>query len=98
MSTDGHAQDAMGMVVKQTDNMVRIGLRCPHQHGQAYMVRGERSWVCEDSLLHAHVLAGFLRDLTTLRDPEVQALMQRWGLYYRELPIEETPEPAPKDA
>lgn len=89
MSTNGQAQVPPGMVVKQGENMVRVVLRCPHQHGQAYMVRGERSWVCSDELLHAHVLAGFLRELVNLHDPQVEGLMQRWGLYYRELPVEE---------
>ena len=92
MSTEAHAHAPMGMTVKQTENMVRIELRCAHLHGQAYMVRGERSWVCDDTLLHAHVLAGFLHELTTLHDPQVQAAMQRWGLYFRELPIEDAPE------
>ncbi len=96
MSTEKIAQPELGMTVKHTENMVRIGLRCEHQHGQAYMVRGEGSWVCKDDLLHAHVLAGFLRELTNLRDPQVQALMQRWGLYYREMPLEESAETAPK--
>ena len=96
MGTNGQArQPEMGLVVKPGETLVRVLLRCPHQHGQAYMVRGERSWVCSDELLHAHVLAGFLRELVRLESPQVRELMQRWGLYYRELPLEEgaaTPE------
>jgi hypothetical protein len=33
-------------------------------------------------------LAGFFRELIALKQPSVKELMQDWGIYYRELPIE----------
>lgn len=82
----------MGMVVKQGSGGLRIGLQCPHQSGLLYVVPGEASWVCSQDLLHAHALAGFFRELARLQDPRVHDLMQRWGLYYRERPLEKGPE------
>jgi hypothetical protein len=53
-----------------------------------YVVPAEASWVCQPENIHAHALAGFLRELVELDDPRVRELMQRWGLYYRARPIE----------
>ena len=36
----------------------------------------------------AHALAGFFRELLTLDDQRVAALMQQWGIYYRSLPLD----------
>ena len=47
------------------------------------------SWVCSAEHTHAHALAGFLGELVKLQDARVGELMQRWGLYFRELPVEE---------
>jgi hypothetical protein len=66
-------------------------MRCPHQNGLLYMVPAERSWVCSDEHRHAHVLAGFFKELSGLDDPRVRAAMNRWGLYYRERPLDEEP-------
>lgn len=79
---------AYGIAVKTGRESVRVEIGCPHQHGVLYAVRGKASWVCSDDMLHAHALAGFLRELVRLDEPAVQALMQKWGLYYRELPLE----------
>ena len=59
----------------------RVEIECAHQSGILYAVPGEASWVCSAELLHAHGLAGFLRELVALEDPRVRWLMQRWGLY-----------------
>jgi hypothetical protein len=84
-----------GLVIKQGQDMTRIALRCVHQHGLIYMVRGSKSWVCSPEHLHAHALAGFLGELVSLNDPKVKELMQRWGLYFRSLPLEGEEEAAP---
>jgi len=34
-----------------------------------------------------HALAGFFRELVALKNKEVEALMQEWGVYYRQLPL-----------
>ena len=51
--------------------------------------------MCAQEQLHAHSLAGFLGELVKLQDPRVKGLMQRWGLYFRELPREEEEENVP---
>lgn len=65
----------------------RIKLECDHQKGILYMVPAEGNWVCSDSLMHVHALAGFFGQLTKLNEPIVTELMQRWGLYYREVDL-----------
>ena len=80
---------AYGLTVKPGHEMVRLDLSCPHQNGVLYAVPAEGSWVCHRGLLHAHALAGFLRELVQMEDPRVKALLQKWGLYYREKPLEE---------
>ena len=67
----------------------RVEIECAHQSGVLYAVPGEASWVCSADLLHAHGLAGFLRELVAMEDPRVRGLMQRWGLYFRERPVTE---------
>ena len=61
----------------------RIELECEHQSGVLYVTPSEASWVCQEDMLHVHSLAGFLRELAGLDSPDVSALLQRWGLYYR---------------
>jgi len=34
-------------------------------------------------------LAGFFKDLTGLADLKIQELMQAWGIYFRQLPIDD---------
>jgi hypothetical protein len=53
-----------------------------------YVVPAERSWVCTSEKIAAHSLAGFFRELANLKDDRVAALMQDWGLYFRQLPLE----------
>ena len=77
--------------------MTRIRVVCEHQRGLIYVVRAERSWVCDKEYLPAHALAGFFRELNALSSPEVQRLMQQWGIYFRELPKDQE-DPKAEDA
>ena len=72
-----------GLTVKHGRGGKRVEMECEHQNGLLYVVPSESSWVCSDDLMHAHALAGFFRQLMELEDERVDALMQRWGLYYR---------------
>jgi hypothetical protein len=68
----------------------RIELECQHQHGLLYVVEGaEMNWVCSNLGRPVHSLAGFFKELTELKDARVRELMQRWGLYFRPLPLVE---------
>lgn len=78
-----------GMLVKLGNGGTRVEVGCTHQRGLIYVVPSEASWVCSSDYLHAHALAGFLKELVGLRDTRVKQLMQRWGIYFREKPLEE---------
>jgi len=78
-----------GLDVIPGNDMTRIRAVCQHQRGLIYVVPAERSWVCDKDHLPAHALAGFFRELSALKNPEVQGLMQQWGIYFRELPTEQ---------
>lgn len=78
-----------GLTIKQGNGMTRIQLACEHQSGLIYVVPAERSWVCDAEKVHAHALAGFFRELVALNHPEVRSLMGEWGIYYRQLPLED---------
>ncbi len=80
-----------GLEVKPSEDMTRIQAVCEHQRGLIYVVPAERSWVCSAETMPAHALAGFFRELVSLKNAEVEELMRQWGLYYRQLP-------APTDA
>ena len=77
-----------GLDVIQGNDMTRIKAVCEHQRGLLYVVPAERSWVCNKENLSAHALAGFFRELSSLGNKEVDGLMQQWGLYFRQLPME----------
>ena len=77
-----------GVTIKPGEDMIRIQVTCPHQSGLLYVVPAERSWVCTEGQLTGHALAGFFRELVALKDTRVQELMQSWGVYYRQLPLE----------
>ena len=92
-----------GVTVSLGSGGTRIELECPHQSGVIYTVPAEMSWVCTPEMMHVHALAGFLRELVKLESPAVEALMQRWGVYYRERPVAAQaaagePETAPAEA
>ena len=78
-----------GLEVISSDDMTRIRAVCEHQRGLIYVVPAERSWVCDKDHLPAHALAGFFRELGALKNQGVQDLMQEWGLYFRELPMDQ---------
>ena len=78
---------ANGLTVKPGEEMTRIQLSCPHQSGLIYVVPADRSWVCTSEQMPSHALAGFFRELVQLKDSKVEALMQSWGIYYRQLPL-----------
>ncbi len=77
-----------GLTVKHDTGGKRIALECKHQNGLLYVVPSEASWVCAEDMLHVHALAGFFRQLVQLNDQRVEELMQRWGLYFRERPLQ----------
>ena len=68
----------------------RVLLGCTHQRGLVYLVPAEKSWVCSEEMLPGHALAGFLGELTALGDAQVEEMMQRWGIYFRQMPLDES--------
>ena len=70
----------------------RLEMQCEHQNGLLYMVPADKSWVCSDQYRHAHVLAGFFKDLMTIEHPAIGEIMNRWGLSYRERPLDDRPD------
>lgn len=77
-------------LLKPSKGVTRMELECQHQHGLLYVVEGaENNWVCSHLRRPAHSLAGFFRELVGLDESRVKAIMQRWGLYYRSLPLAE---------
>ena len=83
-----------GLDVKGASGSKRVEVGCEHQRGMLYVVRGERSWVCSDDLLPAHALAGFFKQVAASGEPAVEEAMRQWGLYFRELPLEDGAEEA----
>jgi hypothetical protein len=83
-----------GLSIKLGNDNSRVELRCPHRNGLLYAIPSEATWVCSDELRPAHALAGFLGALGQLENQQVQALMQQWGLYFRERPLEPPQWPA----
>ena len=83
-----------GITVKQDTGGSRVEVQCKHQRGLLYVVPAEASWVCTPELVHAHALAGLLKELSALKDPSVQQVMQKWGIYYRERPLAEADQEA----
>ncbi len=72
-----------GFTLKSGQGSASMEMQCPHQNGLLYMVPGDRSWVCEDDVRPAHVMAGFFKEISALEDPRIREAMNRWGLYYR---------------
>ena len=83
-----------GLTIKTGQDITRMQISCEHQSGLLYMVPGEKSWVCTQEMMPAHALAGFLGELMDLDDPRVKTMMQRWGIYFRRLPLAAQPEDA----
>ena len=78
-----------GLTIKPGQGMTRVQVSCMHQSGLLYVVPAEKSWVCSEEHMPAHAIAGFLTELTNLKDSKIKELMQRWGIYFRQLPLEE---------
>ena len=85
---------AYGITVKLDSGGTRVEIRSQNQAGLLYAVPAEASWVASADQLHAHALAGFLNELTGAGDPRIEALMRKWGLYFRALPLDEADEHA----
>ena len=77
-----------GLTIKNDRSGKRLEAQCAHQNGLIYVVPSEASWVCSEEYLHVHALAGFFKELTGLADADVKRLMQKWGLYFRERPLD----------
>ena len=77
-----------GLTVKHDQGGKRLEVQCPHQNGLIYVVPGRSSWVCDEENLHAHALSGFFKELAGLDDSRVSDTMKRWGLYFRERPVD----------
>jgi hypothetical protein len=86
-----------GITVKQGSGGSRVEIQCEHQSGLLYVVPADASWVCTDDMRPAHAIAGFLKDLSLLDNTQVHDVMQRWGIYYRERPLESA-EDSPQSA
>ncbi len=78
-----------GLTLHSTETSDRLEVQCKHQNGQLYMVPADLSWVCDVELRHAHVIAGFFKELSALDLPAVHDIMNRWGLSYRERELAE---------
>lgn len=76
------------MDVRSGQGMTRINMGCEHQRGMLYVVPAEKSWVCSAEMLPGHALAGFLGELVAEGDDRVSHLMQKWGIYFRHMPLE----------
>ncbi len=89
MATTSENGPKYGLNLHPSETGDRLEMQCKHQNGLLYMVPAESSWVCTDEDRHAHVLAGFFKELAALDLPAVGQIMNRWGLYYRERPLDE---------
>ena len=79
----GSSENPHGFSIQAKPDGTRIVLECPHQGGVLYSIPAEATWVCEPGLLPSHALAGFLTELTAMSDDRVNAMLQRWGIYFR---------------
>ena len=72
-----------GINNKPSSNGHNIEIMCPHKQGRLYVVPSESNCVCSKETIHAHAIAGFFNDINELNDPRIEALTQKWGIYYR---------------
>tara|TARA_B100000686_G_scaffold182071_1_gene189100 strand:+ start:68 stop:310 length:243 start_codon:yes stop_codon:yes gene_type:complete len=77
-----------GIVLKRSSGGDRIQIGCKHQNGLVYVVPSNANWVCDEKSVHAHSLAGFLKEVFELNLPSIQEISQKWGIYYREIPLD----------
>jgi len=78
-----------GITLAIEKGMSRIGLECEHKKSIIYVVPAEMSWVCGNKTIPAHALAGFFNELLMENHSWVRDLMQKWGIYFRQLPLED---------
>lgn len=78
-----------GIEVQDQNGGSLMKMRCPHLNATLYVIPSPGNWVCSDHLRPGHGLAGFMKELTALENPQVKELMQRWGLYFRTSVVEE---------
>ena len=81
-----------GINNKPTSSGHNIEIMCPHKQGLLYIVPSENNWVCSKDTIHAHAIAGFFNDINQLNDPRIEALTQKWGIYYRSTKSQTTEE------
>ena len=79
---------ANGIVLKSSKEGDRLEIGCTHQNGLLYVVPSAANWVCEKKTVPAHALAGFLKDVFELNLSSIQEIAQKWGVYYRERPLD----------
>tara|TARA_Y100000590_G_scaffold469346_1_gene656400 strand:+ start:12285 stop:12542 length:258 start_codon:yes stop_codon:yes gene_type:complete len=79
--------DTKGIQVKQDDSGSRVNFQCDHQKGVLYVIPSESNWVCSSELRLAHSLAGFLKELGEINDPNLNLMMRRWGIYTRNIDV-----------
>ena len=77
-----------GIVLKKSNGGDRIQISCKHQNGLIYVVPSTANWVCDEKSVHAHALAGFLKDVFDLNLQSIDEIAQKWGIYYRERPLD----------
>ena len=77
-----------GLLVIPGERISKIELECKHQKGLFYVVPSDKSWVCSNNYLATHAIAGFMGDLVDLKSNQIEALMQKWGIYFRKLPLD----------
>ena len=76
-----------GITIKNASEGKRITLTCEHNGGVIYIVPSESSWVCSKENIGAHAISVFFKDLSSIENTQIAALMQKWGLYYRTLDV-----------
>ena len=76
-----------GMLVVPGEGISKIKVECEHQKGIFYIVPADKSWVCSNDSLATHAITGFMGDLVDLEFPKIESLMQKWGIYFRKLPL-----------
>ena len=78
-----------GLDIMAGEQMTTIRVGCQHQRGLIYVIPWEKSWVWSGEMMPGHALAGFMAELIAQNNVTVQSLMQRWGIYFRQLPLAE---------
>ena len=77
-----------GLLLIPGEGISKIKLECQHQKGLFYVVPSDKSWVCSNNSLATHAIAGFMGDLLDLESNKIKSLMQKWGIYFRKLPLD----------